>query len=301
MAWPAGRLAQARRGRQRRTGAVSSKPVPPPHDMAPVPVRVRSSLRPTTPRPGSHSPTPPWQGRLCLQGTVFGPAVVHGPATAQGLANGGLAFCRHAMCGSHGSSAHPQVWQSSIRRGASRSYPRGRGDDGRGLAADTLVLELPPRARGRLRLRLLASPVPTRTRRTPLQVTDHRRDRPTVGARGRHPLQQCARAGIRDDAPRLARPTPPALTTRNSGRSASRSRQEPRACRRNRARPRGGVRGRRPADGRWSWPPRTCCAAVAIDSSARPWPTENMAWNPGMTGKSHDRYMPDQVSRRTTT
>lgn len=157
-------------------------------------------------------------------------------------------FCRHAMCGSHDSSAHPQVWQSSIQRGASRSYPRGRGDDGRGLAADTLVLELPPRARGRLRLRLLASPVPTRTRRTPLQVTDHRRDRPTVGARGRHPLQQCARAGIRDDAPRLARPTPPALTTRNSGRSASRSRQEPRACRRNRARPRG--RRARPPAGR---------------------------------------------------
>ncbi len=121
MAWPAGRLAQARRGRQRRTGTVSSKPVPPPHDIAPVPVRVRSSLRPTTPRPGSHSPTPPRQGRLCLQGTVFGPAVVHGPATAQGLANGGLAFCRHAMCGGHGSSARPQVWQSSMRRGASSS------------------------------------------------------------------------------------------------------------------------------------------------------------------------------------
>lgn len=301
MAWPAGRLAQARRGRQRRTGAVSSKPVPPPHDMAPVPVRVRSSLRPTTPRPGSHSPTPPWQGRLCLQGTVFGPAVVHGPATAQGLAYDGLAFAA-TQCAAATALRHTlksgRAAYSAERVGAT---PRGRGDDGRGLAADTLVLELPPRARGRLRLRLLASPVPTRTRRTPLQVTDHRRDRPTVGARGRHPLQQCARAGIRDDAPRLARPTPPALTTRNSGRSASRSRQEPRACRRNRARPRGGVRGRRPADGRWSWPPRTCCAAVAIDSSARPWPTENMAWNPGMTGKSHDRYMPDQVSRRTTT
>lgn len=121
MAWPAGRLAQARRGRRRRTGTVSSKRVPPPHDMAPVPVRVRSSLRPTTPRPGSHSPAPPRQGRLCLQGTVFGPAVVHGPATAQGLANGGLAFCRHAMCGGHGSSARPQVWQSSMRRGASSS------------------------------------------------------------------------------------------------------------------------------------------------------------------------------------
>lgn len=121
MAWPAGRLAQARRGRQRRTGTVSSKPVPPPHDIAPVPVRVRSSLRPTTPRPGSHSPTPPRQGHLCLQGAVFGPAVAHGPTTAQGLANGGLTVCRHTMCGGHDSSARPQVWQSSMRRGASSS------------------------------------------------------------------------------------------------------------------------------------------------------------------------------------